>query len=595
MKFNNVKVRTKIIFMATLLLLVTVFLTGRAILNQSEMMENSLIRLEDNIRTDYDNYIKGQVESAMSIIEDQYSKYEAGSYTLDEAKKASADIIREISYGEDGYFRIDTYDGTNVVYLGKDTEGVNRINTKDVNDFEMIKAIIEVGQQEGGGYTDYWFPKGDGTEPLPKRSYSLAFEPFEWVIGTGNYTDHIDTYIQEIMEQEQAQAERNIISFIIYFGVSFLIAVAISITMSINLNRSFVTISKYFKTLSTGDFTVKLPDSFTGRKDDFGILASEMEIMKESVARLIESSKIASDNIIEVVSGINDNVKLLNDNIEDVAATSEELAASMEETAASAEVMSSTSTEIETATRTIAEKSQEAALQVVEISKRANTTKTDIQLSQKKADQISNEMEHKVKKALEQAKVVEQIGILTDSIIHITARTNLLALNASIEAARAGESGKGFAVVADEIRLLAEQSKKAVTKIQEVTGQVSEAMTNLSDSSGQLLEFVTRDISTSFHEFLKVAEAYNMDAVYMDNLITDFSATAEELLAGIENIMLSVNEVAQASSEGAIGTGDIAEKIADITSKSAEVSHQVAVSKENCDTLKMEISKFKVS
>lgn len=44
--------------------------------------------------------------------------------------------------------------------------------------------------------------------------------------------------------------------------------------------------------------------------------------------------------------------------------------------------------------------------------------------------------------ALENAKVVEQIGVLAESIMGITSQTNLLALNASIEAARAGEAGK---------------------------------------------------------------------------------------------------------------------------------------------------------
>jgi methyl-accepting chemotaxis protein len=40
----------------------------------------------------------------------------------------------------------------------------------------FIKAIIKKGI-EGGGYTDYWFPKAGSDAPLPKRGYSLAFQP----------------------------------------------------------------------------------------------------------------------------------------------------------------------------------------------------------------------------------------------------------------------------------------------------------------------------------------------------------------------------------------------------------------------------------
>lgn len=38
-------------------------------------------------------------------------------------------------------------------------------------------------------------PKEGETKPSPKRSYSEYFEPFDWVVGTGNYTDYIDTAI----------------------------------------------------------------------------------------------------------------------------------------------------------------------------------------------------------------------------------------------------------------------------------------------------------------------------------------------------------------------------------------------------------------
>ncbi len=594
MKLNNFKVRTKVILLATILLLVAMLMAGISVVNQSKELESSLNALEASIRNDYDNNIKNQVESVISMINGIYQRYQEGEYSLEEAKDIAVTSVRDMRYGEGGYFWIDTYEGVNVVYLGKAEEGKNRMDAEDEKGFRMIEAIIKAGRQENGGYTDYWFPKENETVASPKRSYSLAFEPFEWVIGTGNYTDYIDEYISSIKVSEEAKVKEMITTYIVIFGASILVAVAIATYLSQNLNRSFKIISNYFKTLATGDFSIQLPETYRRRKDDFGILAKEIEIMKESVARLVGSSKVAADGMIDVVAHINENIKVLNDNIEDVAATSEELAASMEETAASAQVMSTTSTEIETATRTIAEKSQEAALQVVEISKRAQNTKEEIRVSQDRANQIGYEIEKKLEKAIEQAKIVTQIDVLSDSIMQITSQTNLLALNASIEAARAGESGRGFAVVADQIRQLANESKNAVTKIHSVTKEVTEAMMNLSDSSRELLEYVTMDISKSFSDFLKVAEAYNKDAVYMDSLITDFSATAQELTASIENIMLSVNEVAQAATEGAVGTGDIAERISNITDQSAEVAKQVVLSRKNSEVLKKEIASFVV-
>ena len=589
---NNLKVRTKVILLAIFLLLVAVLMTGISISNQAKYSEESLKKIEENIRIGYDKNIKTQVENAVSLLEGIYKKQLDGEYTLEEAKKMAADLIRDIRYDGEGYFWIDTFKGDNVVLLGNETEGTNRFEKQDVNGFYMIKALIEAGKMEGGGFTDYWFPKAGETEALPKRGYTLAFEPYEWIVGTGNYTDYIDIEISTLEQQVDDKFTRNIIGFMVIFAISVMAAVALTIYISRRLDKDFYTINEYFKTLATGDFSIKLPEGYINRKDDFGILAMELETMKDSIARVVGSTKIEADNINEVVGYISNNVRELNSDIEDVAATTQELAASMEETAASAQAMTSTSSEIEAASRTIAKKSQEAALQVIEISRRAQDTKEDIKNSKKKVDDIGIEIEKKLQKALEQSKVVLQIGVLTESIMSITSQTNLLALNAAIEAARAGESGRGFAVVAEEIRRLADQSKSTVVKIQGVTGEVTEAVLNLSESANALLEYVSTDISSSFRRFGDVAEAYSDDAMYMDDLITDFSATSEELLASIESIIESVNGVAQAATEGAMGTGDIAEKIASITDKSAEVTHQVGVSRDSSERLKTEISNF---
>lgn len=66
------------------------------------------------------------------------------------------------------------------------------MNTKDSKGFTMVKQMIEDSVKNNEAYTNYYFPKEGETEPSPKRSYTYYYKEFDWVIGTGNYTDDID-------------------------------------------------------------------------------------------------------------------------------------------------------------------------------------------------------------------------------------------------------------------------------------------------------------------------------------------------------------------------------------------------------------------
>ncbi len=266
----------------------------------------------------------------------------------------------------------------------------------------------------------------------------------------------------------------------------------------------------------------------------------------------------------------------------------------MQETAASAEEMSATSQDIERAVKSIAQKSQEGANQASEINKRAENTKVNVQVSQKKAKEIFTNTSEELKRAIESSKVVEQINVLSESIMEITSQTSLLALNAAIEAARAGEAGKGFSVVADEIRKLAEQSKDTVTEIQNITVKVIESVKNLSDSSNNLLTFMSTDVSNDYKTMLNVADKYSEDARFVDTLVTDFSSTSEELLASLQDVVKTIENVTQAASEGAGGTTDIACGVLEVSNKSNDVLQEALKSEESANNLKKEVSKFKI-
>ncbi len=80
---------------------------------------NKLLDSERQIlNEDYDMKIKEQVEIVIGMIDTINENTEIGKLTVDEAKKQSADLVRELKFGEEGYFWIDTVEGENIVLLG---------------------------------------------------------------------------------------------------------------------------------------------------------------------------------------------------------------------------------------------------------------------------------------------------------------------------------------------------------------------------------------------------------------------------------------------------------------------------------------------
>lgn len=589
---NNIKVRTKLVIVMVIALIALALCAVISNTSLSGLGNNALDIIENDMRSSYDEQIKAQVDNVISLCQSIYNRYEKGEYTLDEAEKLAADQIRDLRYGNNGYFWVDTYDGTNVVLLGNDTEGTNRMDAVDTNGFAYIQAIINAGKQEDGGFTDYVFPREGETESSPKRAYSKAFEPFGWVLGTGNYTDDIDDDVLDVKNEFSSYESNSRMAIIGIAVVMEVILISVLTLITISIVKPLKKSLAHIEEIAQGDFSKEFEQDLLKRKDDFGQLADSLEKMRSEMNELIGGVKSEALEITGMVQEIDTSLQALDDQIENVSATTEELAAGMEETAASSEEINAMSHEIESAAKSIAERSQDGANEADEIRERAVKIKKDTDENDRRTRSIHEEINESLTKALDDIKVVDQINVLAKSIMDITGQTNLLALNASIEAARAGEAGKGFAVVADEIRVLAEQSKAAVAHIQEVTVNVTAAVENLANDAERLLEFVGNDVVESLGGFAEMANSYNSDAANVDSLVTDFSASSEQLLASINGVMDAISDVSKTATEGATGTTDIAEKVGIVVQETEAIKQKAETTYHSAEKLQKNVERF---
>lgn len=591
---KNISIKVKMSFL-TVLVLMGLFIVNTISIQQMVSSNTKfLTEHEENVRQNYDRMIKEQVENVLSLLESIYARVDAGELSFEEAKSLSAHLLRELRYGEEGYFWVDTYEGVSVVLLGNSTEGTNRRNTTDVNGTKFVELFLTNGRKPDGGFTDYWFPKKNSTESYPKRAYTKSFEPFGWVVGTGNYTDYINTDIAKTTAELNDAFKKNIIELIVLDLVISLLVIGMCLYMVIDLSVNFKQSITYLKFIADGDFTHSLPLRLQNRRDDFGTFAANLQEMKLKLKDLICSVKQGELEISNVIEHIQSAVDSLNNSIDTVSSTTQSLAAYMEQAASSTETVTNMANEIETASKNIALRSQDGAKQASDIHTRASQANEETTAQRVKINTIYKELRNKLQADLEASAVVQKITVLSDAVMEITSQTNLLALNASIEAARAGEAGRGFAVVATEIGHLANQSRDTVNEIIAVTNGVTNAVRSLAGNTQTFLDFMATDVNDSYKMFAEVTDAYNHDATNVDALISDFSATSEELLASIESVLNAMEEIVHTTTEGANGTSEIAVNTAEIQTNFESISQEILRCSNSIKNLGKVISLFKI-
>lgn len=491
-----------------------------------------------------------------------------------------SDITNTVTFGKSGNAFMINKSGVTIAHSNIDLVLQMDNNLENVKENPKLQPLAELEKkmidgQSGAGEYEY-----DGVVKY------LGYAP---VYGT-NWSIAVAAPKSEVL----AGLDKLRNSIFIVAAVLLLAGAAAGYIFSGFISTPIKFMADQIKKIAGGDLTQEFPDKYRRLKDEIGILVQSLETTQNSIGEMIRSVIGEAENVNKAVMLTGKYIADLSSEIEDVSSTTEELSAGMEETAASAEEMNATSVEIDAAVESIALKAQDGAVSAGEISKRAFDLRESFAHSQQDALKILSEVKGNLETALEESKSVGKINELADAILQITNQTNMLALNAAIEAARAGEAGRGFAVVADEIRKLAENSKNTVNQIQDITKTVVQSVENLSMSSGSLLTFVNTDVIRDYNSMLGATDDYKKDAETIDSLVTDLSATAEELAASIQNMVRGINEISAATNEGAIGTSNIAQKTVTVTETGSEVMKQADMSKRSADKLMELVANFKL-
>jgi len=510
------------------------FLILLAFLSIISITTANLIQLKEELLEQKSIQTRNLVEVAHSLIQAQYDQYQTGAITEDQAKQQAIQTIKSMRYEGNNYYWINDYTPRVIMHpIKPQLDGKDVSKVKDASGQLLFVEIVKVARSNpDGGMLPYMWPKPDHDEPVAKVSYVKAFQPWEWVVGSGIYIDDVDVIF---FSQAKIALGMSLALLLILLFVSYIIARSILLPLN-STSKALVNLSE-----GEGDLTQTLS---TAGNDEVTILVTAfnnfVDKIKDTVIKVEEVGKsvnMSSHELTEITDTNKQQLESQHMETVQVSTAVNQMSATVLDIASSAEKAAF-------AAKKADNEAKEGMLVM-------QSTTESIQLLESNVDSAAS--------VISQLETESQrIGSVIVVIQSIAEQTNLLALNAAIEAARAGEQGRGFAVVADEVRLLASRTQEATEEINQMIGKLqsqSEKAVQVMDENSENTKSTIEKVGNAAQSLKTIVSSVNE----ISDMNIQIASAAEQQSAAANEIDQSIVRIASLADESFKSGNQVAE------------------------------------
>lgn len=180
-------------------------------LQSRALAEREIASLEEQLLEAKKEELRNYISIARTAIGATYGN---ASPFDEDAKIDVMQTLAAMIYGQDGYFFVFDYDGTNLV-APRQTQLINAnwLDLSDPNGVPITSEIIRIARS-GGGYHSHLWRKPTTGEQAEIVSYVIGLQDWRWALGTGIFIDDI----RETVAAARAGVEERIQRTFIYIG-----------------------------------------------------------------------------------------------------------------------------------------------------------------------------------------------------------------------------------------------------------------------------------------------------------------------------------------------------------------------------------------